>query len=50
MGEKSIKETDLEELDRQMVQNVNWMLERNKDALSWLLTNKYRHLSDQIFD
>jgi hypothetical protein len=37
-GEKS------EETDRLMVQNVKWMVERNKEAMDWLLDHNYRHL------
>lgn len=32
------------EVDRKMVMNVEWMLERNKDSFNWLLDHNYRDL------
>jgi hypothetical protein len=38
-----------EQLERNMVQNANWMIERNSEALTWLLDHKYRGVG-ALFD
>lgn len=40
MGQKGGREA-ADGMDRMMVQNVSWMIERNSDSLNWLLSNKY---------
>jgi hypothetical protein len=50
MGQEVVSESSIDEVDRPMVQNIKWMIERNKDALGWLLDHKYRHFNGQLFD